>query len=437
MSSAKTFLKKIYTITNNLKNNRRNDARSKLVAGNPFRNLVGGRLNSAATLVAPVSIVFSILLAIALASTLAQLSACALLEQSESNSTVPGWMEASLPRQSSMKPLAAHQAEITQLFLLPREDAEAQSRVVAVDKAGQVGLHLFPAGQAYKLLSVQPEPDLLAMRPEKLLLAASYKSVVRLFSLATNTELASLSQIRAKITSLAFNPSGKSLLLGAADGRVYQWNYYLLLGSAGKEITEKTRERIVESYIGHSSVVSAVAYHPFGRIFFSGDWQGGLSAWQNYSADVFAGEYDQNLFGDRFFAEKSVRMASSRGDRKGLDHLFVSPDGQALISGAQDGTLELWKVRGLKSVASVQAYKGVILDLAMSPDGARLASVGREGKVRIWSYAFDDNSQVPAVPAFIKLEQELNAPRAHALAFVDSHQLVIGNADGTVQELAL
>jgi len=275
------------------------------------------------------------------------------------------------------------------------------------------------------------------MREEKLLLAAAYQSTIRLYSLASQSELATLSKLKAQITALSFDPFGKSLLIAASDGRIYQWNYYLELTTEREELDKMDKQRILESYVGHSALVSAVAFHPLGRLFFSGDWQGSIQAWQNYSADAHGGKYDKNLFADRFFLQKSVRMGAARGDNLGIDQLRVSADGQSLFVATQDGSLEFWQVRGFKKISVVKAHDGLVLSLELSPDGKHAASLGRDGKLKIWNFSLGLKERGEAAESVFDLKQEYEVSGAKRCTFFGPKKLAYIDMQGAVQLLEI
>src|SRR5690606_29308945 len=111
----------------------------------------------------------------------------------------------------------------------------------------------------------------------------------------------------------------------------------------------------LERYLGHATVVSSIAYHPFGRVFFSGDWRGRLNAWLTYDSDPHEGRYDENIFGGLLFSEQARRAKAKRSGDKSIERLLVSSDGEFLFVATETGSLELWRVRGFRQLATVQA----------------------------------------------------------------------------------
>ena len=187
-------------------------------------------------------------------------------------------------------------------------------------------------------------------------------------------------RLRARVTALTFNPEGGALLIGAADGQVYRWRFRD--EEHVSDIAE--RSRMFERYSGHGAVVSGVAYHPVGRVFFSADWLGGIISWLGYDADPQGGEYDQNLFGGQFYLDHSLRSVRSAGGGNGAEQIALSNDGTVLFAGFQHGVLEWWEVRGFRKRAEVAGHRGVVRSIEPEDSTDRVLSVGRDQMIRRW-----------------------------------------------------
>jgi WD40 repeat protein/serine/threonine protein kinase len=62
----------------------------------------------------------------------------------------------------------------------------------------------------------------------------------------------------------------------------------------------------------------------------------------------------------------------------------VSPDGQRIASGSQDGTIKVWDVATGRDLAGLVAHEGQVAGVAFNSDGQRLATGSWDGTVKLW-----------------------------------------------------
>ena len=81
-------------------------------------------------------------------------------------------------------------------------------------------------------------------------------------------------------------------------------------------------------------------------------------------------------------------MGSSPLDNYGVHSgvIAFAPDGNQVVSGSAEGSLQLWDVGGGKALlASVGGHEGGVTGIAYSLDGKRIYSVGNDAVLRIWN----------------------------------------------------
>ena len=185
-----------------------------------------------------------------------------------------------------------------------------------------------------------------------------------------------LDRIKTRASAFSVYDNATQFLVGGADGKLYRWDNPLKIN-----ITDFSK---FERYTGHSTVVSAVAFHPAGRVFFSGDWQGRFKAWLSYKEDEFGGEYDENLFGGRFFEDGTTVKDSGRSGGS-IEKIILSPDGNHVVLGLQDSSIEVWKLRSFKKVLDFKASDLRLLDVEFISNDM-FVTLSKDNKVKFWKF---------------------------------------------------
>lgn len=194
--------------------------------------------------------------------------------------------------------------------------------------------------------------------------------------LLNDKSMQQISKIATRASAFSVYNNASQFLVGGADGKIYRWE-----GQDGRNITDFTD---FERYTAHATVVSAIAFHPAGRVFFSGDWQGRFKAWLSYKEDEFGGEYDENLFGGRFFEDGSVLKDSGRAGGS-IEKIVPSPRGDFILLGFQDANIELWKLRSFKKVLDIKASALRLIDVKFY-DTSSFVTLTKDNVARLWVF---------------------------------------------------
>ena len=307
--------------------------------------------------------------------------------------------------------------------------------LLSVGKDGRVLGWDLEAGRGYEIKALQTQPRVTAIGEHQALIAWADDNGISITCLKGCSKKITLSNIKVRPATLAFHDLDTSLLIGGLDGRVYRWRF---IDDQNASTTEE-RERMIERYIGHHTMVSGVVGHSVGRAFFSSDWDGRLIAWLTYTSDDYQGQYDKNLFKGRFYTDIPAAIVAERPADRGISSLSISKDGERVGLGTEDGHVEIWRVKGFSLLARKNLHTGRVISVALSDDGTRIASVGKDSKVRV-SYTVEDPAYAispTALPGVLEGVSEHQVPQAHRVAFVSTARLSVGTKGGDVIEVKL
>jgi WD40 repeat protein len=332
---------------------------------------------------------------------------------------------------TNLAPAHRHDGEVISVQKLPSSSPTLAS--VGVD--GRVIGWDLNSGKGFQIKKLDDSPHLAAIGERRALLAWASDRGLFITCLSGCSTVIELPRFKARPTALAFQDEDTSLLIGAADGRVYRWRFIDQQNVSSME----GHEKMVERYIGHQTMVSGVVAHSTGRAFFSSDWDGALLGWLVYTADDHVGEYDKNLFRGRFYTDIASNLRAPRPPDRGISSLAISEDGQRIAIGTEDGFVEVWTVRGFVAAARKQIHQGRIISIALTYNGARVASVGKDSKAKVSQLVEDPMSAISttALPYSLSDVSEHTIPLAKGAVFAADDRLAISTKTGELVEVKL
>jgi WD40 repeat protein len=354
-------------------------------------------------------------------------------EPKKSDSTLkslqlPLWTEA---LSDSSLSSATHLGEV----LTAREVASSPLRVASAGGDGNVILWSLGTGSGQLLKQVGGPMQHAALGRRHALVAWSSGSKVSVACVAGCDERWDLTRLKTRTTSLGFHEDDSALLIGGADGRVYRWHFQRERLAESQD----ERDRSLERYIAHQTLLSAIAPLHSGRVFFSADWDGRLYAWLAYTADDHQGGYDRNLFGGRFFGSLGSYMYAARAADRGITSLAISENGQRLAVGTDDGYVEVWEVRGFEVAARSLIHTGRVISVSLSNDGSRVASLGRDGIIAVSDVVPDASYGIKA-GALRSITTEVfreEMKSARSVYFLSTGDLLLSTDAGQLGEIQL
>ncbi len=237
-------------------------------------------------------------------------------------------------------------------------------------------------GQTINHLSFSPDGQRLAV--------ANMDGVPKVWDLATQTEVVSLTGHAAICDGIAYSPDGTRLATGSEDGVVKIWD-----ALTGKELFT----------FNPGGVIHNVAFSPDGTRLAAANEDGTLKVW-----DSATGQEMLNLprlpgLYDVTFTRDSQRLITAHQD--GAARVWDAVTGQPLITLAGhvstvvgvaaglaedqiatagfDGTLRIWDEALGRELQTIAAHAAQTWDVAYSPDGTQLATVSLDGTAKIWN----------------------------------------------------
>ena len=192
------------------------------------------------------------------------------------------------------------------------------------------------------------------------LASGSVDNTVKLWDVATKTEVATLQGHGAEVNAVSFSPDGTLLASGSVDNTVKLWDV-------------ATQERIAT--LGHGAEVNAVSFSPDGTLLASGLWDGTVKLWDMATRERIA----------------------TLGHGAGVNAVSFSPDGTLLTSGSWDNTVKLWDVLIKEEIVTFWHTDG-ITSISFSPDGTTLTAGSEDGTILLWDTSERTQFSKQAIP---------------------------------------
>lgn len=341
---------------------------------------------------------------------------------------IPSWQRVETTNGTRV---ASHSGDVLAL----KEVAQGPIQLVTAGADGNVVAWTLPNGAASQIRALGGPIQLAAFGAKHALVAWTTGFTVHVACLEGCSNQWQLDELKTRTTSLAFHEDDSALLIGGADGRVYRWRFTTVDTAA----STKEKEKILERYIAHQTMISSVASLPTGRAFFSSDWDGMLYGWLAYTTDDQQGEYDKNLFGGRFFGNVGTYLRAARLPDRGITALTVSADGTRVAIGADDGFIEVWEVRGFEMIARAQAHTGRVTGISLNDNGTRVASVARDGHIVAYEISPDPLYKIKPGAMAASVSPILNdvMKSVKGAYFLSSGDLIVTTTSGELGEVTL
>lgn len=237
-------------------------------------------------------------------------------------------------------------------------------------------------------------------------------------------------------SSAVFFPDGKKLVTAAVDNTTRVWNVdtgtqlfwfqgtgaraavalsnhakWILTGSNDRtaKLWDAETGKLLRTFIGHRSEVTAVAFSPDDRWLLTGDADGrcllwdaatGEKKWESveHSRGITAagflpgGDYVLTASLDNTVAQWDVKTGRERLDLilkhpVAVTSMALSRDGRRVLTACADNLVRLWDVADGSLIGSLGAGDETVTAVAFAPDGRRAVTTNHkdsQGTVRLW-----------------------------------------------------
>jgi WD40 repeat protein/serine/threonine protein kinase len=277
-----------------------------------------------------------------------------MLTSVSSDKTVRLWdIESGTPRLS----LRGHESAVLALAIMHRTDWLVS---VGVDQT----MRLWDVSQESRTrLFKGHEREVLSLAASKdgsKLISASFDNTIKLWDLKNPQKSKTFKSHKDAVHSVAFHPNDHSFASGSKDGTVCIWRFY----------RQKPLQIVRE---GIEGAVRSLAYRPDGSLLAIAGAGKKIHLWV-LDKETLAGPL----------------CAPLMGHTKIISTLAFCPKGRYLVSGSDDHTVRIWDCKDSKpsQVQLLDDHRDSIHSLAFSPNGAFLASAGELGAIKLWSFDF-------------------------------------------------
>ena len=238
--------------------------------------------------------------------------------------------------------------------------------------------------------STERSPTSVEFSPDGTLIASGFEdNDIRIWDVNSGAEVRNLTGHTGDVLDIAFSPDGTLLASTSDDKTVSVWN------TADGQVLH-----IFEGYEGGTLNVS---FSPDGTRLLTSSKDGEIKMWDTNGNELYA--LNENAFvlhsvyaPDGFYfatadfntiktwnATNGKEVRAWESDQLGVETLAYSNDGQMLISGGGNGSIDLWDINTATLLKTLAGHHGTITGILFSSDGRTMITSSSDGTVRFWN----------------------------------------------------
>jgi WD40 repeat protein len=305
--------------------------------------------------------------------------------------------------------------------------------------------------------------------PDGRYLAAGTLDSVRLWEARTGDEVRTLKNFAGFVRAVAFSPDGQTMATASVryDRRVSDDSFTLTSESEIRfhDVRTGNLKRVVT---GHGDEVTSLAFTPDGRTLLVGaigythNKEFGylrmmdLQTWEivsrrSDSLPVYSlllspdgrllavrnGLFSVALVDTNTWKVIHTFDSATTGSRKDLNRFLLSvsrvlslaflPDGKTLVGGTEERVIRVWDPRTGEAKRELAGHEDAVAAVAISPDGQTLVCGGCDRSVRVWNAETGEQSRSPASYSD-PVSSLAYAPDGKTLATASGRDVVVSDA---------